>query len=276
MNKKYALISGGLILLVLFSVVLYSFIVINILEIQMYEPGEFGDSFGMLTALFSGLAFAGLIITLIMQGDELKAQREELKLTRETLKSQKDEMQAQNKTLAKHGFENTFFKLLEFLEVCIKDIRYSDLNFPSSLATGRDAMGSLYNTFYNEYLSNKPDKYKDLEFKKECKNKDGTSKAYNNFYNKNEGNLGQYYRVLYNILKLVKRELPVTKDALFYTNLVRAKLSKYELLLIFYNCLSPLGAKKMTPLVKEYKILKHLDKSLLPKEHLKLFKKFSE
>lgn len=38
----------------------------------------FGDSFGALNALFSGLAFAGLIVTLIMQKDELSMQREEL------------------------------------------------------------------------------------------------------------------------------------------------------------------------------------------------------
>lgn len=44
--------------------------------------GTFGDSFGVLTCLFSGLAFAGMIITLLMQREELSLQREELELTR--------------------------------------------------------------------------------------------------------------------------------------------------------------------------------------------------
>lgn len=45
----------------------------------------FGDSFGALNALFSGLAFAGIIYTIQLQRKELQLQREELKLTRKEL-----------------------------------------------------------------------------------------------------------------------------------------------------------------------------------------------
>lgn len=38
--------------------------------------GLFGDMFGAINALFSGLAFAGLIITFLLQREELKAQRQ--------------------------------------------------------------------------------------------------------------------------------------------------------------------------------------------------------
>ena len=48
--------------------------------------GTFGDMFGAVNALFSGLAFAGLIVTLWMQREELSLQREELKATREELR----------------------------------------------------------------------------------------------------------------------------------------------------------------------------------------------
>ncbi|MGP1991876.1 hypothetical protein D9V96_008320 [Zobellia laminariae] len=41
-----------------------------------------GDSYGALNAIFSGLAFSGVILTVIMQKDELKLQREELQETR--------------------------------------------------------------------------------------------------------------------------------------------------------------------------------------------------
>ncbi|MFW9641928.1 hypothetical protein V3H44_22885 [Vibrio parahaemolyticus] len=54
-------------------------------EFSIEKSGVFGDSFGPLTALFSGLAFAGMIITILMQREELKLQREELSLTREEL-----------------------------------------------------------------------------------------------------------------------------------------------------------------------------------------------
>ena len=62
------------------------------------ERGTFGDMFGAVNALFSGLAFAGLIITLLYQKEELKLQREELKQTRAELKGQKREFEIQNKT----------------------------------------------------------------------------------------------------------------------------------------------------------------------------------
>lgn len=48
--------------------------------------GTFGDMFGAVNALFSGLAFAGLIITLIMQHEELGLQRKELAQTNEELR----------------------------------------------------------------------------------------------------------------------------------------------------------------------------------------------
>lgn len=47
--------------------------------------GQFGDSFGMVNSLFSGLAFAGIIFTIILQRKELKLQRQELELTRQEL-----------------------------------------------------------------------------------------------------------------------------------------------------------------------------------------------
>ena len=69
-----------------------------VLENQYPEPnarGVWGDSFGGLNALFSGLAFSGIIATIIMQKKELELQREELKSTRKELENS---TKAQNKT----------------------------------------------------------------------------------------------------------------------------------------------------------------------------------
>lgn len=49
------------------------------------DRGAFGDMFGAINALFSGLAFAGIIFTILRQREELKLQRKELELTREEL-----------------------------------------------------------------------------------------------------------------------------------------------------------------------------------------------
>jgi len=41
------------------------------------QQGQFGDLFGGLTALFTALAFAALVTTMLMQMDELREQRSE-------------------------------------------------------------------------------------------------------------------------------------------------------------------------------------------------------
>lgn len=49
------------------------------------KRGQFGDLFGSVNALFSGLAFAALIITIFLQRKELELQRDELRLQREEM-----------------------------------------------------------------------------------------------------------------------------------------------------------------------------------------------
>lgn len=54
-------------------------------ERPLEKSGQFGDSFGVLNSLFSGLAFSGVIITILLQRKELALQRTELELTRGVL-----------------------------------------------------------------------------------------------------------------------------------------------------------------------------------------------
>ena len=59
------------------------------------EWGTFGDAFGGLNAIYSGLAFAGVIVSLIYQRRELSHQIEELQKTSNALEEQRKEMQRQ-------------------------------------------------------------------------------------------------------------------------------------------------------------------------------------
>jgi hypothetical protein len=70
-------------------------------ETVMAKRGQFGDMFGSVNALFSGLAFAFLIYTIWLQREELKLQREELKLQREALELQVEELKRQADELEK-------------------------------------------------------------------------------------------------------------------------------------------------------------------------------
>src|SRR5687767_14281913 len=75
--------------LAIFAAVFGSWVVYQLWIQHQYETmearGQHGDMFGGLNALFSGLAFAGLIYTVLLQREELSLQRRELELTRQEL-----------------------------------------------------------------------------------------------------------------------------------------------------------------------------------------------
>ncbi|NOQ94139.1 MAG: hypothetical protein GQ547_05830 [Methylophaga sp.] len=98
----------GLIGGVLAAVVIYGFIIFCIVESTINETAAFGDSFGALTSLFSGLAFSGLILTILLQREDLNLQRQELSETR-------NEMKLQN-------FETTFFQMLRLHNSIVESI----------------------------------------------------------------------------------------------------------------------------------------------------------
>lgn len=60
--------------------------------------GQFGDSFGSVNALFSGLALAGILVTIWMQREELKLQRTELALQREEMAKSREQLETQVRT----------------------------------------------------------------------------------------------------------------------------------------------------------------------------------
>lgn len=66
--------------------------------------GTFGDAFGALNALFAGLAFAGLIVTIRQQSADLQATREE--------------MRDGNIESAKMTLESSLFSYLKLMEKC--------------------------------------------------------------------------------------------------------------------------------------------------------------
>ena len=94
----------------------------------MTDRGAFGDKFGAVNALFSGLAFAGLIVTLLYQKEELKLQREELAETRKELNAQRIEFHEQNRTLRRQRFENTFFNMLSLQQEIVANLSYEKVS----------------------------------------------------------------------------------------------------------------------------------------------------
>ncbi|EIJ36986.1 putative phage abortive infection protein [Thiothrix nivea] len=175
-------------------------------------------------------------------------------------------------------------KLLELLEASRNDVYYVR-RISSDEYSGRDAIHKIYKQFTQDFLHdtqllNMPEPYATVlgdgkkYFRDDCKKVAGIKKRYGNFYlGKNGEDLGQYFRTLYNILKFIDNNKEIDNKKL-YTNLLRAQLSRYELALLFYNCLSDFGEQKMAPLVKKYEILKHLEERTIPPENIGIWREF--
>ena len=79
--------SNLLIKLILLVIVIWgiSALLIMFFLSEWSERGTFGDLFGAVNALFSALAFAVLIYTIVLQREEIKQNREEIVLNRKEL-----------------------------------------------------------------------------------------------------------------------------------------------------------------------------------------------
>jgi len=202
------------------------------------KAGAFGDSFGVLTSLFSGLAFAGIVLTILLQREELQLQRNELKLTRE-------EFQNQHSTIKRQNFESTFFQMLRLHNDILNGIDLSG----RTENTGRDCFVIFLGRIEGYYTAVEKEKPSASEVEK-------INLAYAEFWRKTQQDLGHYFRYLYTVFKFIKESDVANKK--LYSNIVRAQLSDQELAVLFYNCLYRFGVEKFKPLTEEFAIFDNL------------------
>lgn len=226
----------------------------------MEKRGQFGDMFGVLGAVFSGLAFAGLIVTLIQQHDDLKLQREDLRLQRQEIAQtnlelalQRKEMEEQNKTIMLQRFETTFFNMLKSLNEVRNDIKYSgdfDLRTGTTkVIEGKDAIERIYQLGFSLIKKH----------------------GYNDSFIKNY--MSHYFRHLIQTLKIIDvANILSYQEKCYYTEIVSSHMSLHEMCAFFYYCLSDEGKDKAKFLVEKYALFKPLDNGeTLSKEELSLF-----
>lgn len=212
-----------------------------------------GNSFDPLNALFSGLAFWGVIYAILLQRSELQLQRNELKLTRGEVRGQKEQLETQNATLKQQRFENTFFSLVNLFNNVVNSIEIRGAprlgDPPSVIAKGRECFECFYGDFQREYARLK-DQSPNFELLNLC------VEAYDRFADQRQASVGHYFRTLYNIIKFIETSDVANKQ--LYVNIVRAQLSSSELNLLFYNCLSRYGNEKFKPFVEHFGLLENM------------------
>ena len=124
-----------LIFLIVIALWLGSFFIITYAIPNWEHRGQFGDLFGSVNALFSGLAFAGLIYTIFLQRKELSLQRDELKLQREEMAKSREEL-AEQADILKAQFNSSIAHLkISAIQTRIEAIKIESLQRAASART---------------------------------------------------------------------------------------------------------------------------------------------
>lgn len=264
-------------------------------KIQSEKFGQFGDIVGGFIGSIWSLA--GVILfyvalteqrrdfktnreVLLKQAEALEQQIREFEHQREELSETRKVFKIQSETLKLQQFESTFFNLLNLHHEIVNSIDLVSYEHKPSksmeeftqtlsssgervVTTGRDTFVKFKKGLENDY-------YKLIKEDSEQDEFLIVNYAYRKYYDKHQSDLGHYFRNLYHIIKFINNADIFEKGR--YTSLVRAQLSNDELVLLFYNSITPYGSEKFKPLIEKYHLLKNLNlETLINKDKHKEF-----
>lgn len=211
-----------------------------------------GDSFGAVNALISAFAFAGVIVAIFLE-------RKELKLHRKDLSFQQQEFAIQNETLQLQRFENTFFNMLTLQQRIVLDLCYKDEKM-GKIVQGRELFFFSFEEMVHQVKSSNGQEDIIIGMRQYLA-VNGLA-CYDNC--RTPSYFDHYFRHLYTIIKFIdSSELLSFEEKNKYTSMVRATLSRYELVWFFYNGLSIAGNPKFKKLIEKYSLLKNIREELL-------------
>lgn len=199
------------------------------------RDGTFGDSFGTLNTLFSGFAFSGIIITILMQRSDLAESR---------------------KQIGQQQVESQFYNILNLQQQVISgfDLHVVNEDFSVKTIQGRDC--------FRDWRGKLKDRYQS-QIKRGVAPSLASQAAYQSVLKSHLGDLGLYFRSLYSVFRFI--ETLEKEDQKKYAVVVRSLLSDYELIFLFYNCLSPMG-KRFERYAQVHALFDNLNVSLLLNE----------
>ena len=93
---------------------------------------------------------------------------------------------------------------------------------------------------------------------------DGWQDRYSTIYEKVESDLGNYFRVLYNLLDHIDSQESLSDTEKYgYIKMIRASLTPDELVLIFYSATSRYASERMRLMIARYALFKHIPRRYL-------------
>lgn len=211
---------------------------------KLSERAEFGNLFGGINTLFAGLAFAALVVTLLLQQRALRLQRADLE-------AQRVEAARQNARQERQAFEAMLVQLIGFHHTIAKEMH---VRMGGQDVDGQPAFRMLADEL-SGYVSTKAQEVGVQHAIVVAQN------GYEAFHQRYRGALDHYFRNLYHIVKFIDQSEMAQPQ--IYSSLLRAQLSPSELLLLFYDGLTPYG-EKFKPLIEKYALLEQLPENELP------------
>ncbi len=172
---------------------------------------EFGDFFGgTLNPLLAFLSLIAILSTLLVQTRELSHSTKAL--------------QEQSNHLQTQAFENTFFSLIAIHNENIRTLDLEDSE--EQTVRGRAVFRVLYERLREAY---------EIDRRSNQTSDEGQilKSAYHRFYKKSQKFHGHYLRAVKKIVDYVDHRCPLDREE--YWEIIKAQLSDYELLLIFYH-----------------------------------------
>jgi putative phage abortive infection protein len=212
------------------------------------SPNEIGDT---LAGFAGAWAFIWIVVTVMLQSQELREQRKELK-------NQWREYKKMNQAMATQTFENTFFEMLSTLSRIVSQLRSKVHRNVTDKPEGKEVFGILAAEFTSLYKGET-----NLGLQPEGR----VSQAYDLFWNKHRPELSHYFRYLFNFFRLLS-EADSAKP--YHAKILRSQISDEELILLFYNCLASSG-KKMEKYAIEFELFDNMDPTdLIDRSHARL------
>jgi hypothetical protein len=220
--------------------------------------GTFGDMFGAVNSIFSGLAFVGVTYAIVLQQHEVSLAKNEMRNTKIILDKQQDQLLLQNTQSNKQSLENTFFQLLQLLMDITSRL---ELEGPTASGTkvfkGKDVFPLFLTKMYNIHWNPHQPRTGDENY----------MGGYEAAYKEHSSVFGHYFRILFNTIRFIDESELDNKN--FYVKILRAQLTDSEATVIFYNGLSLNGKEKLKPLLEKYNFLKNIDEEKIYNKDLK-------
>ncbi|CNI37006.1 Uncharacterised protein [Yersinia rohdei] len=208
------------------------------------DLGTFGDFFGgTLNPILTFISVIFLINTMRIQQKELSITRDDLTLTRQEYKKTSQALNTQ-------AIENRFFNILKVHNDIVLNLNLyahnKNLDY-NGVKTFDYIIHRLNNSSHS--ISNQSQAANTLQNYKKIQESENHI-------------LGQYFRNLYQALKLINgydnEELPLSEKKK-YSSILRAQLSTKELAILFLNCLDDICDRgQFKNLLIQYSMLEHL------------------